>query len=476
MTQTLLAPGTGDLAAPADPRRARVARHRPAGRSALRTALGRGAPDVLATLAGGAVLARLGAGEPSLLVALLLWPLLLTAAGATRLRAVPGTRRLQCRLVLRTAAYVGLLLWVADALVALPVAPGPLVATTATLAGVSLLLRLPRWAAQGSRLLVVGETRQVLTALEELRRTGRDLAPVGVCVLGAEPLPAQEAYLDLGPGLESVPAAAARCGAEAVLVLPGPEVGTRDAERLGWHLGPRGVQLYLGTGLLDVAAGRTAIAEVNGLRLVHLRSLPAAGTPRLVKTVAERLAAALLLLVLLPLMLAVAVAVRLDSPGPALFRQRRVGRDGRLFTMYKFRTMREAAEERLAALADRDEGAGVLFKIRQDPRVTRTGTLLRRWSLDELPQLLNVARGDMALVGPRPALPQEVARYEADPRRRLAVKPGLTGLWQVSGRSDLSWTETVRLDLRYVDNWSLRLDLAILCRTVGAVLGRRGAY
>jgi lipopolysaccharide/colanic/teichoic acid biosynthesis glycosyltransferase len=174
--------------------------------------------------------------------------------------------------------------------------------------------------------------------------------------------------------------------------------------------------------------------------------------------------------VLLGLML----LVRLDSAGPALFRQVRVGRDGRHFTMLKLRTMRTDAES-VRAQVD-NEVDQVLFKNRQDPRITRIGRILRRYSLDELPQLVNVVRGDMSLVGPRPALPSEVAAYDHDPLRRLVVRPGLTGLWQISGRSDLSWRESVRLDLDYVDNWSLPRDLTIIGRTLHAVLGHRGAY
>jgi lipopolysaccharide/colanic/teichoic acid biosynthesis glycosyltransferase len=182
------------------------------------------------------------------------------------------------------------------------------------------------------------------------------------------------------------------------------------------------------------------------------------------------------LLVLLPALLVVGLLIRLDSPGPAIYRQQRVGRNGRLFTMYKFRSMTSSADAERTSLVDCNEADGVLFKIQQDPRITRLGRWLRRSSLDEVPQLWNVVRGDMSLVGPRPALPEEVARYDVDPRRRLVVKPGITGLWQVSGRSDLSWAESVRLDVRYVDNWSLGLDVAILARTIGAVLGHRGAY
>jgi exopolysaccharide biosynthesis polyprenyl glycosylphosphotransferase len=195
-----------------------------------------------------------------------------------------------------------------------------------------------------------------------------------------------------------------------------------------------------------------------------------------VKAMFDRVGATALLIVLSPVLLALALAVRGNSAGPVLFRQVRVGKDGREFMMYKFRTMYTDAESRLGELRHLNEGDGVLFKMREDPRVTRVGRWLRRFSLDELPQLLNVARGTMSLVGPRPPLPDEVAVYPDDLRRRLAVKPGMTGLWQVSGRSDLSWEDAVRLDLRYVENWSLSLDLVILLRTLSAVTRGAGAY
>jgi lipopolysaccharide/colanic/teichoic acid biosynthesis glycosyltransferase len=183
-----------------------------------------------------------------------------------------------------------------------------------------------------------------------------------------------------------------------------------------------------------------------------------------------------MLLVLSPLMLGIALAVRLTDKGPALFAQVRVGKDARPFKIYKFRTMVVDAEARLAELRGKNEFDGVLFKIHQDPRITPVGARLRRWSLDELPQLFNVLLGEMSLVGPRPALPEEAARYADHVRRRLVVKPGLTGMWQVNGRSNLSWEETVRLDLRYVENWSLALDLQILWKTLSVIFRGAGAY
>jgi exopolysaccharide biosynthesis polyprenyl glycosylphosphotransferase len=201
-----------------------------------------------------------------------------------------------------------------------------------------------------------------------------------------------------------------------------------------------------------------------------------AGSKQVIKGVFDRLAAGLALIVLAPLFIVIATAIRLDDHGPVFFRQTRVGRDGRKFRIFKFRTMVVDAERRKLQLQSLNEGAGLLFKMREDPRITKVGAKLRRWSLDELPQLFNVLIGDMSMVGPRPALPQEVARYGDHMRRRLVVKPGLTGLWQVSGRSGLSWEEAFRLDLRYVDNWSIMLDLQILWKTWSAVIHGSGAY
>lgn len=182
------------------------------------------------------------------------------------------------------------------------------------------------------------------------------------------------------------------------------------------------------------------------------------------------------MLLLAPVLAALWIAVRTTSSGPGLFPQRRVGKDGQTFTLYKFRSRYVGAEARKRELAHHNEHDGVLFKIRDDPRVTPLGKWLRRYSLDELPQLFNVLLGQMSLVGPRPPLPDEVTEYGDDVQRRLVVKPGLTGLWQISGRSDLSWEEAVRLDLRYVENWSLAMDLFILWKTRSAVLRASGAY
>lgn len=264
--------------------------------------------------------------------------------------------------------------------------------------------------------------------------------------------------------------------AGTVAVLACPELDGVALRRLAWQLEKDDVELVVAPALMEVAGPRTSIRPVAGLPLLHVEHPELSGTRRVVKSAFDRVGAGLALVFLWPVLIAIVIAIRGGSRGPALFRQTRVGRDGREFTVLKFRTMVVDAEERKAALAQRNEHDGVLFKMKNDPRVTRAGGWLRRYSLDELPQLINVLRGDMSLVGPRPPLPEEVIQYGDDVRRRLVVRPGMTGLWQVSGRSDLSWEESVRLDLRYVENWSLTLDLQILWKTWSAVAHGSGAY
>jgi exopolysaccharide biosynthesis polyprenyl glycosylphosphotransferase len=245
---------------------------------------------------------------------------------------------------------------------------------------------------------------------------------------------------------------------------------------LAWELEKTGTDLCVAPALLDVAGPRTTIRPVAGLPLLHMDHPEFTGTKQVIKDAFDKLVGLSALALTAPVFLFVTLIIRLDDGGPAFFRQTRVGRDGRDFTVYKFRTMVMDAEKLKTELAASNDHDGVLFKMRKDPRITKVGSWLRRWSLDELPQLLNVVRGDMSLVGPRPALPDEAARYGDYVRRRLVVKPGLTGLWQVNGRSDLSWEESVRLDLRYVENWSLVLDLQILWKTLSAVWRGSGAY
>lgn len=264
--------------------------------------------------------------------------------------------------------------------------------------------------------------------------------------------------------------------AELVLVAPGPRMAGERLKRLSWALHDAGLPLAVLPGLVDVAVRRVQLAAPAGLTMLHIAPPTRRGVQIQLKSALDRAGAAAGLLVLAPLFGLIAAAIRLGSPGPAFHKQTRHGQNCAPFTMWKFRTMVVDAEARKAELAAANENDGLMFKMRRDPRVTRVGRLLRRCSLDELPQLVNVLLGEMSLVGPRPPLPEEVARYDEIELRRLAVKPGITGLWQVSGRSDLSWDETLALDLQYVDNWSFTSDVDVMARTLRAVVDGRGAY
>jgi exopolysaccharide biosynthesis polyprenyl glycosylphosphotransferase len=329
------------------------------------------------------------------------------------------------------------------------------------------------------KVVVVGPAAQALemtTHLQSQPLSG--LQVVGACVAGdsrrykdATLVPVLGSLTDVIPVLE-------RLGADSVVIAKGPGITSEDLRQLSYELEGTGVDLLVSPRLTNVMGSRISWRTVPGLPLMHVDEPELTGARRLVKATFDRVVGLLLLLVASVVVLPIALAIRISTKGPAFFRQERVGRAGETFSMWKLRTMHVDAEERRQLLVERNaHGAGgVLFKIRDDPRVTPLGRLLRRFSIDELPQLLNVVRGDMSLVGPRPPLPSEVAQYEGHVHRRLLVKPGLTGLWQVSGRSDLAWEDAVRLDLHYVENWSLGLDVTIICKTVMAVLRQQGAY
>jgi len=327
--------------------------------------------------------------------------------------------------------------------------------------------------------LVMGYERAVTTLVRQLQRQPHH----GMQVVGAL-LPAERmrpaALGDVGVpvlgSFEEATAAIAATGADIVAVLACPELDAEALRRLAWELEKTGTELMVAPALMDVAGPRTTIRPIDGLPMLHVEHPEFTGVRRLAKGLIDRFLAFLALVFLAPLMAVIAVLIRETSAGPAMFRQVRVGRDGQTFVLYKFRTMHNDAEQRLAELLALNESDGLLFKMRDDPRITRVGRVLRRYSLDELPQLFNVIAGQMSMVGPRPPLPGEVAQYLADTHRRLVVKPGMTGLWQVSGRSDLSWEDSVRLDLRYVENWSLTSDFVIMLRTVSAVVRSSGAY
>lgn len=327
------------------------------------------------------------------------------------------------------------------------------------------------------RVLVVGRGGAVLDLVRQLQR--QDFA--GFRVVGACVTPADRHHVEQMTGvpvggLDDVLALADSLGVETIAVTSASETAAEYLRRLSWRLEGTGIELLVAPGLMEVAGPRLHIRPFEGLPLLSVEQPSFEGWRRLVKACVDRTVAGLALLLLAPVLVFIATAVRVGSPGPVLYRQQRIGLNGRPFTMLKFRSMVVDAESRLEELRENNLSDGLLFKLRVDPRVTPVGRFLRRLSLDELPQLLNVLGGSMSLVGPRPPLPTEVARYDAAVSRRLLVKPGLTGLWQISGRSDLSWDESVRLDLRYVENWSLAVDLLILWKTGRAVLSRSGAY
>ncbi len=352
----------------------------------------------------------------------------------------------------------------------------------------TFLLLLARWSARkvlhrarrrssnwSHRVLAVGGREEVDALVAELEREPY----AGLKVVGACVPPGDErgrASVPIVGSLTSVPEAVTKLGVDTVAVTASRGLTSGVLKRLGWDLEGAGVDLVVAPALTDIAGPRVHVRPVSGLQLLYVEQPEFTGPTWAMKEAFDRVLAAVTLTLLSPIMALIAVGVRLSSPGPVIFRQVRVGRDGEVFTVYKFRTMVVDAEKHLEALWELSEGNGVLFKLKDDPRVTPFGRLLRRVSLDELPQLWNVVTGTMSLVGPRPALPTEAERYGRSTARRLLVKPGITGLWQVSGRSDLTWEDSVRLDLYYVENWSFAGDIQILWKTVSAVVRARGAY
>lgn len=333
-----------------------------------------------------------------------------------------------------------------------------------------------------SRLLLLGGPSAVAhlaASLERAKHAG--YLPVAAYTPGAHDGQVVEPdsglrVLGYKPETASILAAIDACEADAVAVSAGVQLHPQTLRHLGWELASRNIGLIMAPALTDIAGPRIHTQQVAGLPLIHVTTPTLEGGQRVAKRLFDVVVSAVMIVLSSPVMVILALLVKLDSTGPVLFRQERVGMGGGHFRMLKFRSMVVDAEERLAQLAEQNQGHGVLFKLKNDPRVTNVGRFLRKFSLDELPQLFNIFAGSMSLVGPRPPLPSEVEAYEHDVRRRLLVKPGLTGLWQVSGRSNLSWQDSVRLDLYYVENWSLAGDLIILLRTIRAVFRGTGAY
>ncbi|WP_346621249.1 sugar transferase [Blastococcus montanus] len=325
--------------------------------------------------------------------------------------------------------------------------------------------------------LIVGHRNAVAFLRKELAREAyHGYDAIGCCLPdGDQGNPADFDGLTVLGGFSDIADVVRAHRIDTVAVMPSPELDGAALRRLGWDLEKTHAELLLAPAITEIAGPRVHIRPVCGLPLLHVERPELRGVRRLTKETFDRTAAVLGILALLPVFVAITLAILLTSRGPVLFRQVRIGRDGQEFSMLKFRSMVPGAEKMQQVLAADSDGNGVLFKMRHDPRVTPVGRVLRRYSLDELPQLFNVLRGEMSLVGPRPPLSSEVERYGYDMRRRFLVKPGLTGLWQVSGRSNLSWDDSVRADVRYVENWSLTFDFMILWKTVGAVLRGSGA-
>lgn len=428
-------------------------------------------------------------GQLEVLVApaiVLVWMAMLTVTRSRHPR-VTGAGNDEYRRILSASLYAGALVAVGAYAAGIDVARGyvavafPLGLVLVALGRKVVRTWLARQRVRGERMtdvLLVGD-------LDDVRYVGRriasspgagyrvssvatDCVPLGTdVVLGGANVP-------VVGGVGDVLALACSTDVSAVVVAGAVAGGREGLRRLGWQLEGHGIDLVVSSPIADVAAGRVHERPVDGLPLMHVESPEY--ERRVGKRVLDVVGATIGLTLLAPVFAVIAVAIRLDDRGPVFFRQTRVGRGGQPFSILKFRTMCVDAEVRLTELAAQNQGAGPLFKMQDDPRVTRVGGVLRRTSLDELPQLVNVLLGTMSLVGPRPALPREVALYEDFADRRLLVTPGITGLWQVSGRSDLDWADGVRLDLHYVENWSFLHDLVILGRTIPSVLRSRGAY
>jgi exopolysaccharide biosynthesis polyprenyl glycosylphosphotransferase len=329
--------------------------------------------------------------------------------------------------------------------------------------------------------LAVGDARAVRDLVKYLSREfSHGYSVIGVCLTGRSTWGTIEV-----PGVGTLPVlgdetdikrAIARTNADTVALTATEHLGPDGIRELSWDLHKLDVDLVVSPGVVDVAGPRLTIQPVSGLPLIHVEKPQYRGAQQIQKRAFDLLLSLVVLTGALPVMILAAIAIKLTSKGPVFYRSERIGIDGEPFELIKFRTMVDGADRRLDDLRASNDSNGVLFKMHDDPRVTKVGRILRRYSIDELPQFFNVLRRDMSVVGPRPPLRCEVDTYSDQVRRRLLVLPGITGLWQVSGRSDLSWEDSVRLDLSYVENWSIANDFLIAAKTVGAVLAAKGAY
>lgn len=413
------------------------------------------------------------------------WLVSLQLTGAYELRAVSTGAR-ECQRVLRAAfalagtaaiiAYFAQLV-VGRTFIAIVIPLGVVLQVSARFAvrrGVYARRKRGEWT---SSILAVGTHESVLHLVETTRRNPFvGLTVIGACVEDREVNSAIAAGVPVLGDVRHAAEIAERVGADIVAVA-GSGLGPRSIRELAWELEGTGRDMVMAPGLIDVAGPRIHVSPVEGLPLMWVEQPQFTGVARIAKRAMDVVGSAALLLLAAPFLAIIAVLIRATSRGPAIYRSTRIGLNGKLITVYKFRSMRNDAETTRGDLLEiNDVSGGVLFKLRADPRVTSVGKILRKFSIDELPQLMNVLLGSMSLVGPRPPLPQEVEQYDGHVHRRLLVKPGMTGLWQISGRSDLSWDESVRLDLYYVENWSLSFDIAIILRTMWVVVRGHGAY
>lgn len=433
-------------------------------------------------------------GTPGVMVSagfVVAWIVALRVVQSTDRRIVGSGAEEYSRILRASLAVFGLLA-IVDLLFKWNVARG-LLAIALPAGTLSLLLArwLWRWNLARARrdrrnlnqLLVVGSPASAAPLIRHLdRNPGLGLEVVGLCVPPGDPARHRD-VVEIGGRNHPVfgDSSDARDGvaqsqATAVAVTCAETLGHTAMRELSWDLEGMHVDLLVSPGVADVAGPRMLVRPVAGLPLLHIDKPRYEGANKFFKAAFDRLGAGSIVLLLSPVMIACAIAVKAGSRGPVFYRAERIGLNNEPFQMWKFRTMVDGADQQKLALTQQNEGAGVLFKIRDDPRVTPVGKLLRRYSLDELPQLLNVLGGSMSLVGPRPPLRTEVEQYSALVTRRMLVRPGMTGLWQVSGRSDLDWDESVRLDLSYVENWSIMQDAMILWRTARAVVRSDGAY
>lgn len=330
-----------------------------------------------------------------------------------------------------------------------------------------------------SRALVVGlrrDVEQVVTAVHSSGVLGYRVVGVSMNDDSSPTLAVNGNTFRAVGSADTAHLTAEKLGADAVIVASFPDNDPQYVKRLSWQLEGTASELVLSSPLVDVAGPRMALRPMEGLPLIHVEIPVFEGARYTIKRGMDIVLSSLALLAVAAITPFVWAAIKLDDRGPVFFRQVRIGRDGERFSMVKFRSMGTDAEAKRASLLASDEGAGLLFKMKDDPRVTRVGTFLRKYSLDELPQFWNVLIGDMSIVGPRPPLPAEAVEYDGTVSRRLYIKPGITGPWQVGGRSDLSWEESVRLDLRYVENWSVMGDVMIMWQTAAVMVHADGAY